>query len=80
MDPSIKRRLSITSFWASSRIAVLDSFERYEDSYAITEEFCEWITCLEHPEELKDSVLKVPLSFNLREAEEKNGTDEVVEI
>ncbi len=81
MDASIKRRLSITSFWASSRISVLDSFERYEDSYAITQEFCEWITCLgEHPEQLKDSVLTVPISCRLPNPKEINPSDEVIEI
>ncbi len=46
---------------AASRIALLDSVERYEDSYAISQEFCEWITCINtYPEGLKASTLKVP--------------------
>ena len=81
MDQSLKRRLSLTSFWASSRISVLDSLERYEDSFAITQEFCEWITCLgEHPEQLKDSVLQAPIACKLPQIKETNDTDEVVEI
>jgi hypothetical protein len=35
--------------------------ERYEDSYAISQEFCEWITCINtYPEGIKASTLKVP--------------------
>ena len=81
MDASLKRRISVASCWASSRISVLDSLERYEDSYAITQEFCEWITCLgEHPEHLKNSVLKLPRSFSTRRREEASDTDEMIEI
>ena len=46
MDASMERRVSVATGWASTRIAVLDSEERYEDSYAITQEFREWITCM----------------------------------
>ena len=60
MDAALERRVSVATCWASTRIAVLDSAERYEDSYALTEEFREWITCLgEHPELLEDSVMSV---------------------
>ena len=35
--------------------------ERYEDSYAISQEFCEWITCINtYPEGVKASTLQVP--------------------
>ena len=42
----MERRVTVATGWASTRIAVLDKDERYEDSYAITQEFQEWITCI----------------------------------
>ena len=61
MNASLKKRISIASCWAASRIALLDGVERYEDSYAISQEFCEWITCINtYPEGLKASTLQVP--------------------
>ena len=61
MNASFNKRISIASCWAASRIALLDGVERYEDSYAISQEFCEWITCINtYPEGLKASTLKVP--------------------
>ena len=39
----------------------MDTLERYEDSYAIAEEFREWILHIgEKNENLKDSVLNLP--------------------
>ena len=38
-----KRRIDIATSWASNRITVMDKLEKYEDSYAIAEEFREWI-------------------------------------
>ena len=38
-----KRRIDIATSWASNRIAVMDKLENYDDSYAIAEEFREWI-------------------------------------
>ena len=38
-----KRRIDIATSWASNRITVMDNLEKYEDSYAIAEEFREWI-------------------------------------
>ena len=61
MSACFNKRISIASCWAASRMALLDSVEKYEDSYAITQEFCEWITCINTcPEGLKASTLKVP--------------------
>ena len=37
MDAARERRVSVATCWASTRIAVLDSTERYEDSYAISQ-------------------------------------------
>ena len=60
---------------------MLDSLEQYEDSYAITQEFREWITCIgDHPEHLEGSVLKAPKYLEGPFLEESNDTDEVVEI
>ena len=61
MDAAMERRVSVATGWASTRIAVLDKEERYEDSYAITEEFREWITCMgENQSMLETNVLAVP--------------------
>ena len=61
MDAALERRVSVATCWASTRIAVLDKDERYEDSYAVTEEFREWITCMgENEAMLEASVLAVP--------------------
>ena len=61
MNASFDKRISIASCWAASRIALLDSVERYEDSYSISQEFCEWITCINtYPEGLKESTLNCP--------------------
>ncbi|MEB3351478.1 MAG: hypothetical protein VKM01_04060 [Cyanobacteriota bacterium] len=47
--------------WALARRATLDVLEHYEESYALTEEFREWLVCLEdHPHLLEPSVLMVP--------------------
>lgn len=60
MNAALERRVSVATCWASTRIAVLDSAERYEDSYALTQEFREWILCIgEHPEMLEDSVMSL---------------------
>ena len=61
MDAAMERRVSVATCWASTRIAVLDKEERYEDSYAVTEEFREWITCMgENEAMLESNVLAVP--------------------
>ena len=80
MTTSIQRRINVASCWAANRIAVLDGNERYEDSFAITEEFREWITGIgEHPEHLAASCLSVPSTQNTRK-EEANESDEMLEI
>ena len=43
MENSQRRRIDIATCWASNRITVMDSLEKYEESYAIAEEFREWI-------------------------------------
>ena len=50
--------------WAAQRVVYLDSLKRYEDSYAVSQEFCEWTTCFNfYPEGLKAATLNVP-EFN----------------
>ena len=54
----------ITIAWAAQRVNYLDNLKRYEDSYAVSQEFCEWTTCLNvYPEGLKSATLNVP-DFN----------------
>ena len=61
MDAAMERRVSVATGWASTRIAVLDSEERYEDSYAVTQEFREWITSMGEDQSLLDvNTLVVP--------------------
>ena len=48
--------------WATQRVTYLDSLQRYEDSYAVSQEFCEWTTSFNvYPEGLKAATLKVPI-------------------
>ena len=50
--------------WAAQRVISLDRLQRYEDSYAVSQEFCEWTTSFNvYPEGLKAATLKVPI-FN----------------
>ena len=57
-------------------MAVLDSAERYEDSYAITQEFQEWIACIGQDDELLEaSVLMAPRSPSKRHPFEGSNDD-----
>jgi len=61
MKNSFRRRVDIATCWATNRISVMDTLERYEDSYAIAEEFREWILHIgENDENLESSVLNFP--------------------
>ena len=65
MNNFLRRRIDIATCWATSRISVMDTLEKYEDSYAIAEEFWEWILHIgENNENLKDSVLNFPKELN----------------
>ena len=65
---NIRQRLIIV--WATQRVNYLDELQRYEDSYAVSQEFCEWTSSLNvYPEGLKAALLKVP-TFN---KENRNG-------
>jgi hypothetical protein len=77
MDAFVHRRVTVAVCWALARRATLDGFERFEDSYALTEEFREWLVSLEsHPELMKSSVLMVPTNLLLKRPE----TDGLLEI
>jgi hypothetical protein len=77
MDASVHRRVTVAVCWALARRATLDGFERFEDSYALTEEFREWLVSLEtHPELIKDTALMVPSDLRLGRPE----TDGLLEI
>ena len=83
MHGSIQRRLTVAINWSAARIASLDDRERYEDSYALTEEFREWILCVdEHTELLAEHVLMVP-DFNRLarpDTQSDSETDGLLEI
>ncbi len=56
-----RKRIDVATFWATNRISLMDKLEKYEDSYAIAEEFREWILHIgENDENLKNSVLNFP--------------------
>ena len=61
MSKFLRRRIDIATCWATNRISVMDTLEKYEDSYAIAEEFREWILHIgENNENIKNSVLNFP--------------------
>ena len=61
MTNFLRRRIDVATCWANNRISVMDTLEKYDDSYAIAEEFREWIMHIgENDENLKDSFLNFP--------------------
>ena len=61
MSKIIRKRIDVATFWATNRISLMDTLEKYEDSYAIAEEFREWILHIgENDENLNNSVLNFP--------------------
>ena len=65
MENFPRRRIDIATCWASNRITVMDSLEKYEDSYAIAEEFREWIVNIgQDSSNFKDCVLNFPNNLN----------------
>lgn len=74
MDASVHRRVTVAVCWALARRAALDGMERFEDSYALTEEFREWLVTLEtHPELLKENALMVPGHLRSEHRPETDG-------
>ena len=82
MDAAMERRITVATGWASSRISMLDKGERYEDSYAVTQEFREWITCIgEDDAMLEANVLAVPRNPSKRRRElDSTSSDNPIEI
>ena len=82
MDAAMERRVTVATGWASTRIAVLDKDERYEDSYAITQEFQEWITSIgEDVSILEANVMPVPRNPGKhRRLFDSHGNDNPIEI
>ena len=65
MENFYRRRIDIATCWASNRITVMDSLEKYEDSYAIAEEFREWIVNIgQDSSNFSDCVLNFPKNLN----------------
>ena len=78
LDAAVHRRLTVAVCWALARRAALDGRELFEDSYAINEEFREWILTLhDHPELLPDNVLMVPRDLHLGRRPETDGLLEI---
>ena len=76
MENFPRRRIDIATCWASNRITVMDSLEMYEDSYAIAEEFREWIVNIgQDNHDLKNYVMNLPNNLNIlldKKIKEKN--------
>ena len=78
MSNFIRKRIDVATCWATNRISVLDSLEKYDDSYAIAEEFREWILHKgECNENLKNSVLNFPTE--LKELSNQKINEELIE-
>ena len=61
MSNFLRRRIDVATCWATNRISVMDTLEKYEDSYAIAEEFREWILNIgEDNKNLQNSVMNFP--------------------
>ena len=78
MSNFLRKRIDVATCWATNRISVMDTLENYEDSYAIAEEFREWILHIgEDNENLKKSVLNFP--NELKESLDQNINEKLFE-
>ena len=78
MNNFLRRRIDVSTCWATNRISVMDSLEKYEDSYSIAEEFREWILHIgENDENLKKSFLIFP--NELKEIIDQERNEELIE-
>ena len=78
IDAAAHRRVTVAVCWALARRAALDGRELFEDSFAINEEFREWLLTLEeHPRLLQDSLLMVPRDLKLDRRPESDGLLEI---
>ena len=76
MSKFIRKRIDVATCWATNRISVMDTLEKYEDSYAIAEEFREWILHMgQNNENFKDSFLNFP--NELKDLLDKNINDQL---
>lgn len=78
MSNFLRRRIEVATCWATNRISVMDTLEKYEDSYAIAEEFREWILNIgEDNKNQKNSVLNFP--NKLKELLDKKKNEKLIE-
>jgi hypothetical protein len=78
IDAAAHRRVTVAVCWALARRAALDGRELFEDSFAINEEFREWLLTLEeHPGLLQNSLLMVPGDLRLDRRPESDGLLEI---
>ena len=78
LPPFLHRRLEVAVCWALARRVALDSRELYEESFALSEEFREWLLCLEeHPELLQANLMMVPHSLHPGQRPETDGLLEI---
>ena len=65
MENFPRRRIDIATCWASNRITVMDNLEKYEESFAIAEEFREWIVNMgQDSQDLKNYVMSFPKNLD----------------
>ncbi len=77
-DAAVHRRITVAVSWAMARAATLDCQEHFEESFALNEEFREWLLCVEeHPELLDESVLMVPRDLRQKAQPESDGLLEI---
>tara|TARA_Y100000991_G_C21704746_1_gene235263 strand:+ start:65 stop:331 length:267 start_codon:yes stop_codon:yes gene_type:complete len=73
-----RKRIDVATCWATNRISLMDTLEKYEDSYAIAEEFREWILHIgKENQNLKNSVLIFP--NELKELFEQKTNEKLIE-
>ena len=78
LPPVLHRRLEVAVCWALARRVALDSREMYEESFALSEEFREWLLCLEdHPDILQANLLMVPHGLDSGRQPETDGLLEI---
>ena len=78
MSNFLRRRIDVATCWATNRISVMDTLEKYDDSFAIAEEFREWILNIgEENENLRNSVLNYP--NELKELLDQKNNEKLIE-
>jgi hypothetical protein len=78
MDASVHRRLTVAVCWALARRSALDTMELYEESFALSEEFREWLVALDQdPDVLKSTMLMVPKDLTFKHWPETDGLLEI---